>query len=71
MRKGPWRSLAARVNAANAILREHAFSWLQMLNDIERVMPYDVRLTKIAPSVGSDGVALSIEVIARNRDANR
>lgn len=69
LKKVPWRSLATRVDATNAILREHAFSWLQMLNDIENVMPYDVRLTKIGPSVGPDGVVLSIEVIARNRDA--
>jgi Tfp pilus assembly protein PilN len=40
-----------------------------MLDDIERVMPYDVRLTRIGPSVGPDGVLLTFEVVARNRDA--
>lgn len=65
----PWRTLEARVNATNLVLEEHAFSWLQMLDDIERVMPYDVRLTRIGPSVGPDGVTLSFEVVARNRDA--
>lgn len=65
----PWRSLTRRVEATNLILREHAFSWLGMLDDIERVMPYDVRLTRIAPSVGADGVTLSLELIAHNREA--
>ncbi|MDX2435543.1 MAG: PilN domain-containing protein [Acidobacteriota bacterium] len=65
----PWRRLEARVNATNLVLQEHAFSWLQMLDDIERVMPYDVRLTRISPSVGPEGVMLTFEVVARNRDA--
>lgn len=65
----PWRSLTRRVDATNLILQEHSFSWLGMLDDIERVMPYDVRLTKIAPSVGDDGAALSLALIAHNRDA--
>jgi Tfp pilus assembly protein PilN len=65
----PWRTLTRRVQATNLILREHAFSWLGMLDDIERVMPYDVRLTKIAPAVTAEGIALSLELIAHNRDA--
>ena len=65
----PWRTLTRRVQATNLILREHAFSWLGMLDDIERVMPYDVRLTKIAPAVGAEGIVLSLELIAHNRDA--
>lgn len=69
LEKVPWRSLTRRVDATNLILREHAFSWLDMLSDIERVMPYNVRLTRIGPSVGPDEVILSIELIALNRDA--
>lgn len=65
----PWRTLEARVNATNLVLEEHAFSWLQMLDNIERVMPYEVRLTRIVPSVGPEGVILTFEVVARNRDA--
>ncbi len=64
----PWRSLKGRVDATNLILREHSFSWIEMLEDIERVMPYDLRLTRIAPTVGSDAVTLSLVAIARNRD---
>ena len=65
----PWRSLEARVKATNLVLREQAFSWLRMLDDIEGVMPYDVRLVTITPSVGADSVMLSFEVVSRNREA--
>lgn len=69
LEKVPWRSLTRRVNATNLILREHAFSWVGMLSDIERVMPYNVRLTRIGPVVGPDEVTLSLTLIALNRDA--
>jgi len=69
LRRVPWASLQTRVDATNLVLREHNFSWLRMLDDIERVMPYDVRLIKISPSVGPEDVTLSLSVIARNRDA--
>jgi Tfp pilus assembly protein PilN len=65
----PWRSLAARVDATNLILKEHGFSWLEMLDDIERIMPYDARLTRITPNVAPEGVHLAVEVVARTREA--
>lgn len=65
----PWKSLAARVNAVNAVIREHEFSWIGLLDDIERVLPYDVRLTKITPKVNVDTVNLSLTAIGRTREA--
>jgi len=65
----PWGSLAARVDATNVILREHAFSWLTLLDDVERVMPYDVRILRVAPSVGPSEVELNLVLVARTRDA--
>jgi Tfp pilus assembly protein PilN len=67
--KVPWKSLGARVDATNAILREHNFSWLAMLDDLERVMPYDVRLVQISPDVGPAEVELYLNVIAKTREA--
>jgi Tfp pilus assembly protein PilN len=64
----PWKSLGARVNATNQILREQSFSWLILLDDIARVMPYDVRVFKIAPDVGPASVTLNLMVVARTRD---
>lgn len=65
----PWRSLTARVKAVNTVIREHEFSWIGMLDDIERVLPYDVRLTKITPAVEVDKVNLSLVAIGRTREA--
>ncbi len=65
----PWRSLAARVTAVNTVIREHEFSWIDLLDDIERVLPYDVRLTKITPKVNADTVNLSLTAIGRTREA--
>jgi Tfp pilus assembly protein PilN len=65
----PWRSLASRVEATNVILRERAFSWLRLLDDVERVMPYDVRILRVSPSIGPDDVELGLVVVARTREA--
>jgi Tfp pilus assembly protein PilN len=65
----PWRSLSARVNGVNTVIMEHSFSWLGLLNDIERVLPYDVRLTKISPKVDVDSITLSLMAVGRTRDA--
>jgi hypothetical protein len=51
------------------VLREHGFSWLTLLGDVERVMPYQVRLTRIGPAISSDGIKLSLEGVARTREA--
>ena len=65
----PWRSLAARVRSTNVILHEHGFSWIKLLDDIERVMPYDVRIVQIAPTVGSNQVNLNLTLVTKNREA--
>jgi len=65
----PWKSLTARVNGVNSVIREHEFSWIGLLDDIERVLPYDVRLTKISPKVDVDTVNLSLAAIGRTREA--
>ena len=65
----PWRSLSARIDATNVILREHNFSWLMMLNDVERVMPYDVRISQVSPDVGPSEVDLFLRVEAKTREA--
>lgn len=67
--KVPWRSLADRVNATNLVLQEGSFSWLALLDDIERVMPYEVRLTRIAPNPGPSTVTLNLAVVCRTREA--
>jgi type IV pilus assembly protein PilN len=67
--KVPWTSLANRVKATNLVLQEGSFSWPALLDDVERVMPYEVRLTRIAPTLGPEGVSLSLAVVCRSREA--
>jgi len=69
MEKVPWKSLAGRVTATNVVLREHGFSWSRLLDDIERIMPYDARLSKVSPGVSAEGFTLNMVLIARSRDA--
>lgn len=65
----PWRSLAARIDGTNTILREHRFSWLDLLQDLEEVLPYDVRLVQVSPKVETDRVQLGLEAVCRTREA--
>ena len=65
----PWRSLTARISSTNEILRERGFSWLQMLDDIEEVLPYDVRIVKITPKVEGERVLIGLEAVCRTREA--
>jgi Tfp pilus assembly protein PilN len=64
----PWRSLSRRVGDLNLVLREHAFSWARLLDDVERVIPREVRVTRIAPTVGKEGYELSLDGVARSQD---
>ena len=64
-----WHSLSRQVDGLNVILREHGFSWLALLDDIERVMPYDVRLTRISPTIEKSKIELSLEGVAKTREA--
>jgi len=65
----PWKALSYRVAGLNVILRSHSFSWLQLLSDIEGVLPYDVRLIRVAPFMSKAGVTLDISGTARARDS--
>ena len=67
--KVPWRQLASRTDGINVVLRERGFSWSAMLNDLERVLPFDVRLVQVAPSVTKDGIQLRLRGISRTREA--
>lgn len=58
--------LASQTEFANAQLAERAFSWSELLDRLERVLPTDVRLLSVAPSFEKDGlVHLSMTCIAK------
>lgn len=50
------RLIAAQTDYVNARLAERAFSWSELLDRLERVLPDDVRLESISPSFNKDGL---------------
>lgn len=58
--------LASQTEFANAQLAERAFSWSELLDRLERVLPTDVRLQSVTPTFDKDGlVHLSMNCITK------
>jgi hypothetical protein len=63
------RRLTLQTQFANAMLAERAFSWSDLLDHLERVLPDYVRVEGISPSFRPDGwVGLSMQCVARDPD---
>jgi len=61
------KGLAEQAQFVNARLAERAFSWSELLDRMERVLPDDVRIQSISPSFAKDGlVHLSLQAVAKN-----
>lgn len=61
--------LSSQTEFANTQLAERAFSWSELLDRLERVLPTDVRLQSVTPTFGKDGlVHLSMTCIAKTGD---
>jgi Tfp pilus assembly protein PilN len=59
--------LSAQTDYVNARLAERAFSWSELLDRLERVLPDDVRLESISPSFNKDGlVHLQLLCVGKN-----
>lgn len=53
----------------NAKLRERSFSWSVLLDELESILPRDVRILTIAPAVGPSGaVTLSIQFESKSAE---
>ena len=58
--------LASQTEFANTQLAERAFSWSELLDRLERVLPPDVRLQSVMPTFSKDGlVHLSMTLTAK------
>jgi Tfp pilus assembly protein PilN len=58
--------LASQTEFANAQLAERAFSWSELLDRLEKVLPANVRLQSVTPSFDKDGlVHLSMTCITK------
>ena len=54
----------------NALLREREFSWMKMLERLERVLPGEVFVTRVSPQVGADGsVLVGISFVGKNPES--
>jgi Tfp pilus assembly protein PilN len=63
------RLLAKQTQFANAQLAQRAFSWSELLDNLERVLPDYVRLETITPSFEPSGlVHLTLQCVARDGD---
>ncbi len=63
------KMLAKQTQFANAQLAERAFSWSELLDNLERVLPDYVRVDSISPSFGQNGlVTLTMQCTARDPD---
>jgi Tfp pilus assembly protein PilN len=61
--------LASQAEFANTQLAERAFSWSELLDRLEHVLPADVRLQSVSPSFAKDGlVHLAMSCVAKTGD---
>ena len=61
--------LASQTEFANAQLAERAFSWSELLDRLERVLPNNVRLHTVTPSFDKDGlVHLAMTCVTKSGD---
>jgi len=61
-----FRSAYGRGKLASELIRKSAFSWTQLFNTLETVIPPDVVLAAIRPNISSDGIVLRIEGVAKS-----
>jgi hypothetical protein len=47
------KTLDAQAEKANDIIRRRGFSWTQLFNLFEKIVPYEVRMTTIRPAYGT------------------
>ena len=65
-----WKQLQGETKSLEAVVARRKLVWSQLLADLERVVPWDVRLMSITPSVGEDGsLQIALDGLATGRDA--
>lgn len=65
-----WKKLQSEVATLQDVVARRQLSWTRMLADLERVVPWDVRLLNISPGAEDKGeIRLQLQAIAVSRDA--
>ena len=68
--KASWDQLATETAGLEKVLKQRQLSWTRLLGDVEHVLPWDVRLVSIGPSIGPKGeVKLTLSGVATGREA--
>ncbi|MDQ6803048.1 MAG: hypothetical protein M3041_19775 [Acidobacteriota bacterium] len=63
------KQLSEQAQFVNARLAERAFSWSELLDRLERVLPDDVRIESISPAFGKTGIVhLTMQASAKSGD---
>ena len=61
--------LSAQADFVAGVLRERNFSWTGLFNDLEDVLPWNVRLVSIRPGFEAGLIKVSLEGVARHKKA--
>ena len=65
-----WKKLGFETAAMKEVVARRRLVWSQLLADLERVVPWDVRLISISPSIDKDGsVLINLTGVATGREA--
>jgi hypothetical protein len=66
----PWKKLRTEAGSLDKALVTRSLVWTRLLSDLERVVPWDVRLVTITPSIdGAKRITLGLTGIATGRKA--
>ncbi|HET8948337.1 MAG TPA: hypothetical protein VFQ07_15260, partial [Candidatus Polarisedimenticolia bacterium] len=69
IKKRDFRSVYNRGKLASELIRKSAFSWTQLFNTLETVVPPNVVLAAIRPNITSEGIVLRVEGVAKDHGA--
>jgi len=65
-----WRQLEAEAGTLQEVVARRRVAWSRLLTDLERVVPWDVRLVSIVPTIDDQGgVQVDLTGVASGRDA--
>jgi hypothetical protein len=67
--KVPWKKLQAETTSLQGVVARRALSWGRLLLNLERVLPWDIRLSSIDPSVTeTGGIQITLRGVAATRE---
>jgi len=65
-----WKTLQVETTAMQDVVARRKLVWSQLLAELERVVPWDIRLVSIAPTIEKDGsVEINLLGVSTSREA--